>query len=63
MNSGKLLLALAIGLIIGLIIYWINPSGLQNDIGEPNVWWILGIVVVIALIAYWFLASFSYDMY
>lgn len=62
MNSGKLLVALAVGVIVGLIVYWINPSGLQNDIGEPNIWWILLIALLVAFIVYWFLSSLTYDM-
>lgn len=62
MHSSQLLIALAIGVIVGLIIYWWNPSALQNDTGEPNLLWVFLIALAIAVVVYWFLASNGYEM-
>lgn len=61
MNSGKLLLAIAFGLIVGLIIYWINFPALQGSTGEPEIWWVLLIALVVVIIVYLFLSSLRLD--
>lgn len=63
MDSTILLIALAIGIIVGLIVYWANPTSLQDDsTGEPNLLYILLIVLVVVLLVYWFLSANGYEI-
>lgn len=62
MSSSHLLIAIAVGLIFALIIYWWNPEALQNDINEPNLLYVFLIGLVIAALVFYFLRSNGFDL-
>lgn len=55
MKNTELIVAIALGVTAALILYWVNPEVTQNDIGEPNLGWVILLGAVVALLVWLFI--------